>query len=70
LDEVTHPEWIINRRDGPYSDELARIIAEGNYTANAIPYPDILWGNRPVPEYHKFATVRDVPDVIIHRRVE
>jgi 4-amino-4-deoxy-L-arabinose transferase-like glycosyltransferase len=70
LEELTSPEWIINRRDGPYSDELARIIAEGNYTASAIPYPDILWGNRPVPEYHKFATVRDVPDVIIHRRVD
>jgi 4-amino-4-deoxy-L-arabinose transferase-like glycosyltransferase len=70
LEEVTDPEWIINRRDGPYSDELARIIAEGNYTAAAIPYPDILWGNRPVPEYHKFATVRGVPDVIIHRRAD
>lgn len=70
LEELTRPEWIINRRDGPYSDELARIIDEGNYTASAIPYPDILWGNRPVPEYHKFATVRGVPDVIIHRRAD
>lgn len=70
LAEVTGPEWIINRRDGPYSDELARMIAEGNYVASTIPYPDILWGNRPVPEYHKFATVRGVPDVIIHRRIE
>ncbi len=70
LEEVTDPEWIINRRDGPYSDELARIIAEGNYVPNVIPYPDILWGNRPVPEYHKFATVRGVPDVIIHRRAD
>ncbi len=70
LEELTRPEWVINRRDGPYADELARIIAEGKYTANAIPYPDILWGNRPVPEYHKFATVRGVPDVIIHRRVD
>ncbi len=70
LEELTRPEWVINRRDGPYSDELARIITEGNYAANTIPYPDILWGNRPVPEYHKFATVCGVPDVIIHRRVD
>jgi hypothetical protein len=70
LGEVTRPEWVINRRDGPYADELALIIAEGNYEAISIPYPDILWGNRPVPEYHKFATVRGVPDVIIHRRVD
>ena len=70
LDEPIHPEWVINRRGGPYSDELARIIAEGNYTASTIPYPDILWGNRPVPEYHKFATVRGVPEVVIHHRVD
>jgi 4-amino-4-deoxy-L-arabinose transferase-like glycosyltransferase len=70
LEELTRPEWVINRRDGPYSDELARIIAEENYRAIAIPYPDILWGNRPVPEYHKFATVHGVPDVIIDRRVD
>ena len=70
LEEVTSPEWIINRPDGPYSDELARIISEGHYTAITISYPEILWGNRPVPEYHKFATVHDVPDVVIHRRAD
>jgi hypothetical protein len=70
LEEVTRPEWVINRQDGPYSDDLALLITQGSYEAIAIPYPDILWGNRPVPEYHKFATVRGVPDVIIHRRID
>lgn len=70
LERVGEPEWIINRRDGPYRDEVAHIIAHGHYEAIEIPYPDLLWGNRPVPEYHKFATVHDVPNVIIHRRVD
>ncbi len=70
LDRVGQPEWVINRREGPYTDEVARIIAQGHYEAIEIPYPDLLWGNRPVPEYHKFATVQGVPNVVIHRRVD
>jgi len=70
LESVSQPKWVINRRDGPYRDELASIIAHGKYEPIEIPYPDILWGNRPVPEYHKFATVRDVPNVIIYRRID
>ncbi len=70
LESVNQPQWVINRKDGPYRDEMERIIAHGKYEAIEIAYPDLLWGNRPVPEYHKFATVRDVPHVIIHRRVD
>ena len=70
LESVRQPKWVIDRRDGPYRDEMARIIESGDYAAIEIPYPDILWGNRPVPEYHKFATVRDGPHVVIHRRLD
>lgn len=71
LESVGQPEWVIERRDGPYRDEMGRVLAGGNYEAVEIPYPDILWGNRPVPEYHKFATVRGVPNVVVyHRRGE
>jgi 4-amino-4-deoxy-L-arabinose transferase-like glycosyltransferase len=70
LEQMANPRWIINRRDGPYRDEMERILAQGRYEAIEIPYADILWGNRPVPEYHKYATVRDVPNVVIHRRVD
>jgi 4-amino-4-deoxy-L-arabinose transferase-like glycosyltransferase len=70
IERVSTPQWVINRRDGPYRDEMERIIGGGSYEAYEIPYADILWGNRPVPEYHKFATVRDVPNVVIHRRLE
>lgn len=68
--EIQRPEWVINRRDGPYASVLAQIISQGPYEGTEIPYADILWGNRPVPEYHKYATVQGVPKVIIHRRVQ
>ena len=70
LESIAQPEWIIDRRNGPYRDELDRMIAQGSYEAIEIPYPDLPWGNRPVPEYHKFTTVHDVPNVVIHRRMD
>ena len=70
LEKVEQPEWVINRAYGPYNDEVERIIAGGRYESIEIPYPDLPWGNRPVPEYHKFATVHGVPNVVIYRRVD
>lgn len=70
LDQVKQPEWVIDRWEGFYKEAVAQIIANGNYQAIEIPYPDILWGNRPVPEYHKYATVRGVPNVVIYRRMD
>jgi len=70
LESVERPQWVINRRYGPYRDEVAQIIARGYYEAVEIPYPDLRWGNRPVPEYHKYATVRDAPNIVIHRLVD
>nr|MBC7244116.1 glycosyltransferase family 39 protein [Chloroflexota bacterium] len=70
IEQVKQPEWVIDRREGFYREVITQIIASGNYQAIEIPYPDILWGNRPVPEYHKFATVRDVPNVVIYQRLD
>jgi 4-amino-4-deoxy-L-arabinose transferase-like glycosyltransferase len=70
LESAEQAEWIINRRDGPYRDEVERIVGSGKYEAIDIPYPDLAWGNRPVPEYHKFATVYDAPNVVIYRRID
>jgi hypothetical protein len=70
LEKLGQPEWVLNRAHGPYRDEVERFIARGQYQAIEIPYPDLPWGNRPVPEYHKFATVHDVPNVVIYRRVD
>jgi hypothetical protein len=70
LENVPRPEWVINRTHGPYNDEVERIIAGGRYESIEIPYPDLPWGNRPVPEYHRFATVRGGPNVVIYRRAD
>jgi len=70
LERVGQPAWIINRRHGPYRDEVVRMVAQGKYEAIEIPYPDLPWGNRPVPEYHKFATVQEAPRVVIYRRLD
>lgn len=70
LERVGQPKWIINRQYGPYRDEVERLIAAGNYEAIEIPYPDLHWGNRPVPEYHKFATVDGESNITIHRRID
>jgi len=68
LESMGQPKWIINRLSGPYRDEVERILSESDYQAVEIPYPDLPWGNRPVPEYHKFATVRGASNVVIYRR--
>lgn len=70
LERAGQAEWVINRRDGPYRDELAQILTQGHYEVIQIPYPDLPWGNRPVPEYHKFATAVGVPSVVIHHRLD
>lgn len=70
LESVVRPRWVINRPEGPYYDEVEQMIVRGKYEAIEIPYPEILWGNRPVPEYHKFATVQNEPHVVIHRRLD
>jgi 4-amino-4-deoxy-L-arabinose transferase-like glycosyltransferase len=69
IGEVSNPEWIVDRIAGPYREEMAKLLASGDYEPITIPYADILWGNRPVPEYHKFATVSGPPYVIVHRRL-
>ncbi len=70
LEKLGQPEWVLNRAHGPYRDEVERFIARGQYEAIELPYPDLPWGNRPVPEYHKFATVHGVPNVVIYRRMD
>ncbi|NQT75359.1 MAG: glycosyltransferase family 39 protein [Candidatus Omnitrophica bacterium] len=51
-----------------YDEEYVREIKK-RYIAHEIPYPDIIWENRPDDlEYHKFRTVRGVRNVIIYER--
>lgn len=71
FENETYPEWIVFRKDwidgqglkSRYFQEIAR-----RYEKIVINYPDIMWGNRPEPGYHKFKTVADAPKVVIYRR--
>ena len=62
------PDWVINRKHGPYRDRLAAIVASGSYERIEIPYPDIRWENRPQPGEHHYLTVRDEENVVLYRR--
>lgn len=70
IGELDKPEWVIKRREGPYQQEMQKLLAAATYRPITIPYADILWGNRPVPEYHKYATVQGPPYVVVNHLAE
>lgn len=71
FENETYPEWIVFRKDwidkeclkGKYFQKITK-----RYEEVIIDYPDIMWGNRPEPGYHKFRTVTNYPRVIIYKR--
>ena len=77
------PKWIVWRdywineyknynakQCSPYDEGYLSEI-KAKYTAHVIPYPDIIWENRPDDmEYHKFKTSDDPRKVIIYERKE
>jgi MFS family permease len=68
LNADTQPDWVVDRRHGPYRDVLADVLAAGPYERVEIPYPDIRWENRPQPGQHHYLTVRDENNVVLYRR--
>ena len=70
LDDNPRPDWVIDRKYGPYRDRLEAIVAAGSYERIEIPYPDIRWENRPEPGSHQYLTVRDEGNVVLYRRRE
>jgi hypothetical protein len=69
LNVNARPDWVIDRRNGPYRDLLAEIVTGHSYERIEIPYPDIRWENRPQPGQHHYLTVRDSDPVVLYRRV-
>lgn len=82
FDNKDFPDWIvwreywINEYRHPsegydyklYDDKYVRAIKSG-YTAHVIPYPDIIWDNRPDDmSYHKFKTSDEPRKVIIYEK--
>jgi len=70
LHAQSRPDWLIDRKHGPYRDLLADIVAEGRYERIELPYPDIRWENRPEPGVHHYLTVKDAEPVVLYRRLE
>ena len=62
------PDWVIDRKYGPYRERLAALVAAGPYERIEIPYPDIRWENRPQPGEHHYLTVQDEDNVVLYRR--
>ena len=70
LDEQSRPDWLIDRKNGPYRDLLARILSQGRYERIELPYPDVRWENRPEPGVHHYLTVQDADPVVLYRRLD
>ncbi len=70
LEPDERPDWVVDRRNGPYRERLAAIVAGGDYRQVALPYPDIRWENRPQPGVHRYRTATDAPPVVLYRRIE
>jgi 4-amino-4-deoxy-L-arabinose transferase-like glycosyltransferase len=68
LNARTRPDWVVDRKHGPYRDLLADIVQHGSYERIEIPYPDIRWENRPQPGEHHYLTVQDGDPVVLYRR--
>lgn len=61
------PDWVIIRKDRG-NERYLRYLCY-NYRNFTIDYPDILWGNRPDPFYHKYRTEKNAPKVVISRKL-
>jgi hypothetical protein len=62
------PDWVIDRKYGPYRDLLADILAAGSYERITIASPDIRWENREEARQHHYLTVENEDPVILYRR--
>lgn len=64
------PDWIVDRRHGPYRESIAAIVRSGHYERIQLPYADLHWENRPEPGIHHYLTVRDPPYLTLHRLIK
>lgn len=71
--EETYPDWIILRKDwiepaffkSDYFNQIQK-----RYKKIVLDYPDIMWGNRPEPGYHKYRTQTNYPGVISYKKID
>ncbi len=68
LESDAQPDWVVDRKYGPYREQLESIVARGSYERIELPYPDIRWENRPEPGSHNFLSAQGADPVVIYRR--
>jgi len=68
----TFPEWIIPRQhwvsQNFWKSQYFQKI-NSSYQKIELAYPDLQWGNRPEPGYHKYKTVTNSPKITIFKRL-
>jgi len=73
LSLVKKAKWIIIRKnilcsvDGEVAEYITQNVS-GRYDKIVIDYPEMPWGNRPSPQYHKFRTIKPGDRVTIYRK--
>lgn len=70
LSDGAQPDWVVDRKHGPYRDQLAAVVGAGSYERIEILYPDIRWENRPEPGGHHYLTVQGEENVVLYGRWE
>jgi len=65
------PDWIImHRGDFLQITESFQRVLDTKYERIELPYPDLLWDNRPELAYHHFSVPSDQPPQVIYRRLQ
>lgn len=71
VEVVREPEWIIVRQSfAVHKDELIELRRAGDYERVPLDGVDTIWGNRPSPHFHHFATPSEGPPIELYRRRE
>jgi hypothetical protein len=68
---VRHPDWVIVRQSfSVHKDTLVELLEGNDYERVPLGGVDTIWGNRPSPYFHHFATPSKGPPIELYRRRE
>jgi hypothetical protein len=71
VEVVREPEWIIVRQSfAVHKDKLIALRRAGDYERVPLDAVDTIWGNRPSPYFHHYATPSKGPSIELYRRWE
>ncbi|HEY5656189.1 MAG TPA: hypothetical protein VIY27_00220 [Myxococcota bacterium] len=69
VEAVSRPDWILIRQSfDTHKDTLRRLLRKDSYERMTLPGVDTIWGNRPSPFYHHYATPSEGPPIELYRR--